>query len=152
MNKDIMAKVKNILRGHDEIFFPVKELYNNRLVSPDLPPFDDLLRELKEQSDLVVTRNLKTRDGDDPVVMLRERIPTLDEIIAKVRTSIGGTLDNLNQAYAAGIGEMAPAEEDMLIETMRRTKQLRDEMERMFAEAKQRPDKTNAPQKSDHGS
>ena len=147
MNKDVLAKVKNILRAHEEIFFPVKELYNNRLVSPDLPPFEELVQELKTQPDLVVTKNLKTRDENDPVVMLKERIPTLNEIVAKVRASIGGTLENLNQAYTAGIGEMTSDEEDLLLETMRRTKTLREEMEKMFADAIHGSKKTDDHQK-----
>jgi hypothetical protein len=122
MDDDTLIKLKSILRGHNEIFFPVKELYNNRLISSDLPPLESLVQELRAQPDLVVTKNLKTRDEDDPVVMLKERIPTLNEIIAKVRASIGGTLENLNQTYTAGIGEMTSDEEDLLLETMRRTK------------------------------
>lgn len=152
MNKTILAKVKMILRDNEEIFFPLRDLYNNRLLSPDLPPLDELIRELKAQPDLVVTQNLKNRYENDPVVMLKERIPTLDEIIAKVRTSIGGTLENLNQAYTTGIGEMAPDEEDLLLETMQRTKKLKEEMELMFAETKQRSGKIDAGQKTDHDS
>ncbi|MCU0989429.1 MAG: hypothetical protein MUE63_07575, partial [Xanthomonadales bacterium] len=92
MNKDTLTKVKHLLRGRDEIFYPVRELYNNKLLGPELPPMDELVAELRSQPDLVVSKNLGTSDENDPVVMLRERIPSLDEIIGRVRDSIGSTL------------------------------------------------------------
>lgn len=138
MNKDTLTKVKHMLRGRDEIFFPIKELYNNRLIGPELPPMDELVAELRAQPDLVVTKNLGTSDESDPVVMLRERIPSLDEIIGRVRDSIGSTLENLTKAYDAGLSDMSREDEDRMLEALQRTKDLRDEMERMFADAKAR--------------
>jgi hypothetical protein len=136
MNKDTIVKIKSILRNHPDIFFPLKKLYTNNLVGADLPSIQELIAELKTQPDLVITKNLRTRDEDDPVVMLRERIPTLDEIASKIDDSINGTLENLNQVYSAGIGGMAQEEEDLLLEAMRRTKNMRTEMERLFADIK----------------
>jgi hypothetical protein len=138
MDKDTLTKVKLVLRGREEIFFPVKELYNNHLLGPELPPMEELVAELKAQPDLVVTRNLGTRDENDPVVMLRERIPSLEDIIDRVRDSIGSTLENLTKAYDAGLPGMSREEEDQMLEALQRTKELRDEMERMFADARQR--------------
>jgi len=136
MDNDIFKRVKSILRNHDEIFYPVRKLYKNKLISQELPSFETFVNELRSQPDLVVTKNLQTKDDQDPVVMLKERIPTLNEIINNVRTNIGSTLENLNSAYASGIKEMTPEEEDMLLEAMARTKNLQQEMERMFAETR----------------
>jgi hypothetical protein len=136
MSDDIFKRVKSILRNHDEIFYPVRKLYQNKLIGHQLPSFAAFVDQLRSQPDLVVTKNLKDKDDHDPVVMLKERIPTLDEIITNVRSNIGNTLENLNSAYATGIKEMTPEEEDMLLEAMARTKNLQQEMERMFAEAK----------------
>jgi hypothetical protein len=141
MNKDTLTKVKHLLRGRDEIFYPVRELYNNKLLGPELPPMDELVAELRSQPDLVVSKNLGTSDENDPVVMLRERIPSLDEIIGRVRDSIGSTLENLTKAYDAGLPDMSREDEDRMLEALQRTKDLRDEMERMFADARSRATK-----------
>ncbi len=145
MDKDTIIKIKNLLRDYPEVFFPVRNLYQNRLIGMDLPPFHKLVDELRSHPDLVVTKNIKTRDENDPVVMLRERIPTLEEIVGEIRSGIGNTLDNLSRAYNAGIDGMSPEEEDMMLEAMRRTRDLRNEMERIFAEAGQRAAEKNAP-------
>ncbi len=139
MDNDIIKRVKSILRTHDEIFYPLKKLYQNKQLSQDLPSFESFVNELRLQPDLVITQNFKTRDDQDPVVMLKERIPTLEEIMTNVRTNIGNTLENLNSAYTSGITEMTPEEEDMLLEAMARTKNLQQEMERMFAAAREKP-------------
>jgi hypothetical protein len=152
MNNDTLIKVKKILRYHEEIFFAVKDLYKIRLLNHELPPLDELVRELKSQPDLVVTQNLRTGEQSDPVVMLRERIPTLEGIISRVRASLAGTLENLNKAYAAGIGTMAPEEEDLLLEALQRTKKLGSEMERMFADARERQKKTDTAGTNGHDS
>jgi hypothetical protein len=139
MDNDLIKRVKSILRNHDEIFYPVKQLYKNKMLNQELPPFESFVNDLRLQPDLIVTQNFKSRNDQDPVVMLRERIPTLEEIITNVRANIGNTLENLNSAYTSGIQEMTPEEEDMLLEAMARTKNLQEEMERMFAAAKEKP-------------
>ena len=144
MDNDLTKRVKSILRNHDEIFYPVKQLYKNKHLNQELPPFESFVNELRLQPDLVVTQNFKTKDDQDPVVMLKERIPTLDEIMTNVRTNIGNTLENLNTAYTSGIQEMTPEEEDMLLEAMARTKNLQEEMERMFVSAREKPPVTDS--------
>ena len=149
--QELLERIIGIFKESAEYYRPAKTLYQRDLAGYDLPGFDEFVEWLRSQPRLMVIQPPIRREPDDPsaagaddgpLVLLKERLPDFDGILMMLQQNVNATLENLGKAYALAANELDPGQEDMFFETLKRTKALKDEVEKMVldrAAADQKP-------------
>lgn len=151
MNNNILDLIISPLETEPDFYIPIKKLWNvlKRGCNFEVPPFDEFITLIRKDGRFIVesTGNAPWEEDPEetaqmeelnyyagPKVRLSSRLPTKNDMERIVLKQTQRIIDSLVKAYENRPEDLPEEDECQLIETMAKTKKLKEEIQKAFKE------------------
>ncbi len=143
--KEILDLAETLLKEEEEVLIPINKLFDLIMQEKnDICEIDQLITWLKEDDKFLVIESESTQEpwSEDeesqmheqgfhsgPRVILKEKVPSKEEMLKILQEKMQTTLNALNTVYEKKFNQMDEEEERQLIHVISKTKDLQNKIE-----------------------